>query len=133
MRINEPAVLDRIVAEFPMDEERDWLRWQTENEDKSTSRGLCGLSPFTQLFFRMLSSNEWIDVLADLTGIEGLIPDPLFFGAGLQECSRGGWLNVHSDYLVHEAFGLERRLNLLIYLNRDWQINGVDIADRLGR
>ena len=56
----------------------------------------------------------------ELTGIKGLIPDPYFEGGGLHETKRGGHLGVHADFNVHERLRLERRLNLLVYLNEDW-------------
>jgi hypothetical protein len=58
--------------------------------------------------------------LEELTGINGLIPDPYFEGGGLHETKHGGHLGVHADFNVNERLGLERRLNLLIYLNEDW-------------
>ena len=32
----------------------------------------------------------------------------------------GGLLKVHADFNLHQRLGLERRLNALLYLNRDW-------------
>lgn len=116
----DPAVLGRVEAEFPQGGQRDWLRWRNPYEDKTTSRGLAGVSPFTQTLFWMLSSSELIDALQQITGTDDLVPDPTFFGAGLQEASRGGWLDIHADYLFHPNLGLARRFNLLLYLNRDW-------------
>jgi Rps23 Pro-64 3,4-dihydroxylase Tpa1-like proline 4-hydroxylase len=33
----------------------------------------------------------------------------------------GGKLNTHLDYSIHPKLKLERRLNLIVYLNPDWQ------------
>ncbi|BAU64866.1 proline hydroxylase-like protein [Stanieria sp. NIES-3757] len=116
----EPAILDRIVAEFPRNQDRDWIVWDSNYELKTTSRGIAGLSPFTQFFCLWLNSSEFIDELKKITGIQDLIPDPLFFGAGLHEMYRDGWLDIHADYTKHPTLPLIRRINLLIYLNRDW-------------
>ena len=117
----DEAVLDRILNEFPERQSRDWLVWDTEHEYKTTSRGITGLSTFTQLFFIMHQTSDFISVLEQVTGIDKLLPDPLFYGAGLQEVFRGGWLDIHSDYTHHPAaLPLRRRVNVLIYLNRDW-------------
>jgi Rps23 Pro-64 3,4-dihydroxylase Tpa1-like proline 4-hydroxylase len=59
--------------------------------------------------------------LSELTGIKGLIADPYHAGAGLHETKRGGHLSVHADFPEHESMRINRRLNLLIYLNEDWQ------------
>jgi hypothetical protein len=113
-------VLDRIVAEFPKTAERDWITYDTVHEIKQTSRGLAGLSPFTQLFFLQLCSEPFLQAIRDITGFPDLIPDPLFQGGGLHESFRGGWLNMHADWTKHPALPLTRRLNLIVYLNRDW-------------
>jgi 2OG-Fe(II) oxygenase superfamily len=116
----EAEILDRIVAEFPKAENRDWIVWDTDNETKSTSRGIAGLPMFTQIFSLWLNSSEFIDEMKKITGIDDLVPDPLFFGAGLHDMYRNGWLEVHADYTKHPVMPLTRRINLLIYLNRDW-------------
>ncbi len=58
--------------------------------------------------------------LEAMTGIKGLIPDPYYVGGGLHETKSGGHLGVHADFNVHKGINLERRLNLLVYLNDDW-------------
>ena len=35
--------------------------------------------------------------------------------------ANGGHLDVHADFNLHQSLGLERRINALIYLNRDWE------------
>jgi hypothetical protein len=116
----DPDVLDRVVAEFPQPGDRDWLVWDHKHELKTTSRGIRGLSTFTQLFCLWLSSAEFIAEIEHITGIKNLVGDPTFFGAGLHEMFPGGWLGMHTDYTRHPALALMRRVNLLIYLNRDW-------------
>ena len=64
---------------------------------------------------------EMLLFLEALTGIEGLIPDPYFGGGGLHQIEPGGFLKIHADFNVHPKLKLDRRLNMLIYLNRDWR------------
>jgi hypothetical protein len=116
----DERILDRIVQDFPKPDQRDWIKWDTGTELKQTSRGIAGLSPVTQLFLLHLCSEPFVNMLRELTGINDLVPDPTFFGAGLHECFRDGWLDIHGDYIRHPHLPLARRLNLLIYLNRDW-------------
>ena len=69
-----------------------------------------------------LNSYEFLNFLQTLTGIkETLIPDPYFHGGGLHEIKRGGFLKIHSDFNYHPSLKLDRRLNLLIYLNKNWK------------
>lgn len=73
-----------------------------------------------QALFSFLNSQPVLQFLEGLTGITGLIPDPYFEGGGFHEISRGGLLGVHADFRINEKLHLERRLNLLIYLNPEW-------------
>ena len=41
----------------------------------------------------------------------------------MHNTSNGGYLKMHADFNYNENLGLYRRLNLLIYLNTDWQDN----------
>lgn len=124
----DEAVLDRIIAEFPKPGQRDWVDYQTDNETKQTSRGLWGLSPFTQLFLLQVCSPPFLNFLKTVTGFSDLVPDPLYHGGGLHESHRGGWLNIHADWTKHPVLPLTRRLNMIVYLNRDWQADwGGDI------
>lgn len=115
-----PELLDRLVAEFSQPEHRDWLVWNSEHELKTTSRGIDGLPIFTQMFCLWLNSREVIKAIEPIVGIDNLVGDPVFRGAGLHEMHRDGWLEIHSDYTNHSTLPLTRRINLLIYLNRDW-------------
>jgi hypothetical protein len=69
-----------------------------------------------------LQSDLFMYWLNQLTGIiEPLIADPYLSGGGYHEIKRGGFLKVHADFNKHPKLDLDRRLNLLIYLNEDWK------------
>lgn len=68
-----------------------------------------------------LNSATFVAFLQELTGIDHLIPDPWFHGGGLHQTMPGGHLDIHLDFNLHRKMRVYRRLNLLIYLNRDWQ------------
>jgi len=67
-----------------------------------------------------LNSPALLKFLEKMTGIDGLIADPYYVGGGLHETKSGGHLGVHADFNIHKKMNLERRLNLLVYLNDDW-------------
>ena len=78
--------------------------------------------PHASRLLSYLNSSEFVDFLQVLTGIqEPLIPDPHFIGGGLHEGLRGGFLKMHTDYSIHPETRLDRRINLLAYLNQDWE------------
>lgn len=70
---------------------------------------------------RILNSSLFLKAMAELMEIPKIIPDPYFTGGGLNESLRGGLLDVHVDGNYHDASGLNRRLNAIVYLNKNWQ------------
>lgn len=76
---------------------------------------------FSREFFHFMNSRPVLQFLEGLTGIDALLPDPYFSGGGFHETTRGGKLGVHADFRINEQLHLQRRLNLLIYLNETWQ------------
>lgn len=75
---------------------------------------------FYKVFHRLLS-NEFVDKLKTLVGINNLYVDHGLHGGGLHSHPSGGKLNVHLDYSIHPKLGLQRKLNLIVYLNEEWQ------------
>jgi len=79
------------------------------------------LPDYTRLVFSALNSQSFIRFLEEMTGISGLIADPYFKGGGIHRTNNGGYLGVHADFNHHKQMKLERRLNVLIYLNPEWK------------
>ena len=79
------------------------------------------VDPIIRHLYWELNSAPFLAFLEKLTGIEGLIADPHMAGGGVHETLRDGLLMVHADFNKHPHFNLDRRLNILIYLNEDWQ------------
>ena len=70
--------------------------------------------------FHFFNSRPVLEFLEGLTAIQGLIPDPYFLGGGYHETGRGGKLGIHADFRVNEQLHLHRRLNVIVYLNEQW-------------
>jgi hypothetical protein len=79
------------------------------------------LPTYSRALFHALNARPFILFLEEMTGISGLIPDPYYMGAGIHRVANGGHLDIHADFNLHKPMMLERRLNVLIYLNPDWQ------------
>ncbi|RYE23153.1 MAG: 2OG-Fe(II) oxygenase [Sphingobacteriales bacterium] len=116
----EPAALEEVLEEFPNGNREDWERFNNTNEKKLACRDENVFGDTTKTFIHALNSAPFLRVLEKLTGIANLIPDPALIGGGLHQILRGGMLRVHADFNVHPTTALDRRLNLLIYLNEDW-------------
>ncbi len=71
--------------------------------------------------FHEFNSSLFLRFLETLTGIGGLIGDPYLAEGGFHCIGDGGYLDAHADFSHHDRLGLERRLNLLLYLNDGWR------------
>lgn len=115
------SILEAILKEFPKPGSIDWQQFQTAAEVKLASKGEQQMGEATRSLLYQLNSSTFITFLELLTGIDGIIPDPHFEGGGLHQIERGGFLKMHVDFNRHNKLKLDRRLNLLIYLNKNWQ------------
>jgi len=71
--------------------------------------------------FHFFNSQPMLEFLEGLSAIEGLIPDAYFMGGGYHETGRGGKLGVHADFRINQRIHLHRRMNLIVYLNKNWK------------
>jgi hypothetical protein len=115
------AVVARVLAEFP---EPDTEVWRNLKGFDQTGKQVLGndqyLSGYLRLLLQELNSGGMLRVLEHITGVKNLVADGKLLGGGLHQIKSGGRLNLHVDYSHHPETLLNRRLNLLIYLNRDW-------------
>jgi len=118
-----PEFLQKIVDEFPdLDKLKEKIYYSNPNEDKYASKGELAFGENTKHLVHFLNSQPFLEFLQELTGIkETLIPDPYFEGGGFHEIKPNGYLKLHVDFHKHKMTGLNRRLNLLVYLNKDWE------------
>jgi hypothetical protein len=72
-------------------------------------------------FVTYLNSKSFLSILESITGIRNLLGDPDLQGGGIHAIGAGGFLKLHTDFNWHKKMNMHRRLNLLIYLNSDWQ------------
>jgi hypothetical protein len=117
----DPSLLDLVLEEFPKPDEIRWQRFDNAQEIKLASAAEASFGSATRLLLYHLNSITFLQFMSSVTGIDNLIPDPRFDGGGLHQIVRGGKLGIHADFNKHGGFGLDRRLNLLLYLNKDWR------------
>ena len=113
------TVLRDIAASYPPRENKQYFDRAQERLKYQYHAGETQHGP-TRNLLAELNSRAFLRFLRNLTGIRGLISDPYFEGGGLHETRSGGHLSVHADFNIHGKMKIERRLNLLIYLNDDW-------------
>ncbi|MCM5663485.1 2OG-Fe(II) oxygenase [Galbibacter mesophilus] len=112
--------LQQVLDEFPDLSEANTAKFNNPNENKIASKGEDLFGNNTRNLIHFLNSQPFLDFLTVLTGIENLIPDPFLLGGGLHESKKGGFLKIHADFNKHRLTKLDRRLNVLIYLNKNW-------------
>jgi len=83
------------------------------------------LGPNTSELFKILNSKQFIGSIESLTNIKDIICNDLTLaGAGVHRIKKDGYLSIHTDFntYVNRDYGkLDRRINILIYLNPDWE------------
>lgn len=112
-------LLDQAVAELPAASAK-WTTYNTINESKQVCSDASLFGPTAEIIVHALNSAPFVRFLEHLTGIEGLIPDPHLHAAGYMKVSPGGFLGLHYDFATQRELKLDRRINVLLYLNRDW-------------
>lgn len=115
------SVLDACLGAFPDDKSKRADLYRRSQENLKTTFNPDETHSSARSLFYAFNSAPFLQFLENLTGIKGLIPDPYFIGGGFHSTENGGHLAVHADFNLHRELGLERRINALIYLNRDWE------------
>jgi Rps23 Pro-64 3,4-dihydroxylase Tpa1-like proline 4-hydroxylase len=115
----DTSLLEQINESFPSRDDRTpFLRAQERLKYQFTADECESI--LIKNVLSELNGVAFLRFLSALTGIRNLMPDPYFLGAGLHETLKGGHLSVHADFNVHPNLNAQRRINLLIYLNADW-------------
>ena len=118
----DDAALEAVLRDFPDPQSMRWMEFDSPQEKKlGYSHERSNVSKIVRHFLDDMNSFEMLLWLEALTGIDGLIPDPYFGGGGLHQIEPGGFLKIHADFNIHPKLKLDRRLNMLVYLNKDWK------------
>ena len=115
--------LSSILDEFPdLSNLKNSQNYKNQNEIKFANNDFKNFPEKMKTFFNFLNSEIFLNFLQILTSInEKLIADEELNGGGLHEIKTGGLLKVHTDFSKHPANNFDRRVNVLIYLNKDWK------------
>jgi Rps23 Pro-64 3,4-dihydroxylase Tpa1-like proline 4-hydroxylase len=118
----DDADLDAVLDDFPPPDAMRWVRFDNPLEKKlGFSHEQSVVTERVRRFLDATNGFEMLLFLEQLSGIDGLIPDPYFGGGGLHQIEPGGFLKIHADFNVHPKLHLDRRLNMLTYLNKGWR------------
>jgi hypothetical protein len=114
-------VAEGLVAEFPsvgeMARSNDYIFG-----DKRESPDIGSGGPTTKRYHDLLLSDEFAGILSRLSGGRKLFVDASFHGGGFHQGADGSFLDTHVDFNIHPHHeDWLRVLNILLYLNQDWE------------
>lgn len=120
-----PLVAEELLYHFPPAsfsgyEQPDINGFQEKKLGRLQNTNFKGVNYLIRHYLNEFNGKVFLDFLEHLTGIQGLIPDPHFEGGALHQTLSGGKLELHVDFNKDSRRHLDRRLNVLIYLNKNW-------------
>jgi Rps23 Pro-64 3,4-dihydroxylase Tpa1-like proline 4-hydroxylase len=117
-----PDELAKAEKEFPPIDDAGWIHYLHFNEKKHGLNKMEMIPLECRGLIQELNSPAFIAWLSEITGIPNLLPDESLEGGGLHQSKRGGFLNIHADFTVHpHKRNWRRRVNVLVYLNKNWE------------
>jgi hypothetical protein len=113
-----------LASVFPRPEHPGFVRRDYAEQSARLGQlqrsGFEGVDPAIRHLLAELSGMAFLDFVSMLTGIEGLIPDAHFRGAGISLTLPGGHLALHADFNRDRTRHLERKVTALYYLPEEW-------------
>ena len=113
-------VCARLLAQFPPFERGSALNEAGEVGAKSTVERIRELGDAYAELDDLIQTREFLDLVGQITGIPNLLYDRWYFGGGTHENREGQDLDAHIDFNRHPVERWHRRLNLIVYLNHEW-------------
>jgi hypothetical protein len=119
-RFFDPAFCERLLAEFPPFEHRYALNEMGRAGGKAVRMDVRDISDSYRALDAYIRTPEFLGLISEISGIPDLLYDPDYVGGGTHENLHGQGLDPHVDFNRHPGNGTHRRLNLILYLNHEW-------------
>jgi len=110
----------KLRSDFPAFEDRHALNEMGQVGGKAVRMDVGDISDAYRELDRCLQTPEFLGFVSEVTGIPGLLYDPDYIGGGTHENRHGQGLDAHVDFNYHPRTRWHRRLNLIVYLNEEW-------------
>lgn len=116
-----PEVSNLIYEGYPSIEDGRWDSTTYVDQKNKFQKVTFEEGSIFKSVFQELNSPDFLKWLSSVTGIHDLLGDDELFGGGLHQSIQGAFLNVHVDYNIHPKTKFHRRLNVLVYMNKNWK------------
>lgn len=113
------SVANLLADEFPDFNSNLWYSYESPLEIKKTMNFWDRFPPTTYQIFWDFCSAKFTSILS-LKFNTTLFPDIGLNGGGWHIHGSGGKLNVHQDYSIHPKIKMQRKLNIIYHLSKDW-------------
>ena len=117
----KPEFCEKLLADFPPFEEKLARDENGNIGRKAVHQGVAHLGENYRQLDELVKSEPFRQLVTRMTGIEELHYDPHYFGGGTHNNLDGQDLDPHVDFTHHPITGLHRRMNLIVYLNKEWE------------
>ena len=117
----EPAWAETLLQEFPAFDPAKAVDEFGKVGRKAVRTDLREISDRYREFYDYISSPAFLEAMSAMTGIPDLRFDNQMYGGGTHENLEGQALDAHVDFNYDQARQLHRRINLLVYLNKEWR------------
>jgi 2OG-Fe(II) oxygenase superfamily len=88
---------------------------------KAVNTNIAALNETYKKVDELFKSDDFLKFMSTITRIPELLYDAEYIGGGTHENLEGQDLDPHVDFNYHPAKKWHRRLNLLLYLNPEWE------------
>lgn len=114
-------IINALHKEFPKYNFNEFYKYNNPVENKKALNNWNSFPSKTYEVFNFLNSQKFVENLSRYTKIKKLFPDIGLHGGGWHAMGKNGKLNPHLDYSIHPKLKLKRKLNLIIFLNKNWK------------
>lgn len=117
-----PEAAEKLLTAYPDVTTGNWDGTTYINQKNKFALTKFGEEyPLLQQAFNEFNGKDFLRLVEDITSIPQLLGDDELFGGGLHQSVAGAFLDVHVDFNYHQTTKYHRRMNAIVYMNKNWK------------